>query len=242
MFAMESTETKLAIAMSAELENIDTACREAGGFIESRGLASCRFAILLGLREALANAIMHGCGNDRALAVRTELECLDGSIHVAVEDEGSGFDWSNAGTTIPDPWCMGGRGLPIIMGYFDEVTFNESGNAIRFSKQCRSQEGMSIIKRDGDTAIVGPGQDVVASMADNLKMDLKDLLDEGVNEITIDMRGVDLVDSIGIGLLIATHNSLADLDGALKLTNVSGDIANLFGKMRLDKHFQVETA
>lgn len=242
MFSVDATSTTLAIVMSAELEYIDAACMEASGFIDGHGLGSCRFAVLLGLREALANAIIHGSGSDAARTVRLELACAGNVIHVSVEDEGSGFDWASAGTAVPDPWSMGGRGLPIIMEYFDEMAFNESGNAIRFSKQCRSQPGMSIIKRDGDAAVVEPGRDIVATMADDLKKDLKELLNEGVNEITIDMQGVDLVDSIGIGLLIATHNSLTDLDGALRLTNVNGDIANLFGRMRLDKHFRIVTA
>lgn len=101
---------------------------------------------------------------------------------------------------------------------------------------------MSIMKRAGGSAVVTPRQDIVAPVADDLRQELRSLLQDGVTHIDIDMENVDLVDSIGIGLLIATHNSLAEGKGALRLTNVNQDIASLLGKMRLDKHFHVRTA
>jgi anti-anti-sigma factor len=49
-----------------------------------------------------------------------------------------------------------------------------------------------------------------------------------------------VVDSSGIGLLIATHNSLKTKGGSLRVANASPDILNLFKAMRLDRHFTVE--
>lgn len=136
MFACTCSEGRLSIAMSAELRNIDAACREAECFIDDNDLASNRFAVLLGLREALTNAIVHGSCNDKDLPVRLELKCVNTAIHIQVEDQGGGFDWLNASTTPPsDPRKIDGRGLAIIHEYFDEVGFNEVGNAIRFSKK-----------------------------------------------------------------------------------------------------------
>ena len=44
----------------------------------------------------------------------------------------------------------------------------------------------------------------------------------------------------GIGLLIATHNSLKAKGGRLRVVNVSPEILNLFKAIRLDRHFAVE--
>ena len=55
----------------------------------------------------------------------------------------------------------------------------------------------------------------------------------------MDLDGVELIDSIGMGLLIAAHNSLMKNGGKLKVVNPSEDILRLLRTMRLDKHFEV---
>ena len=89
---------------------------------------------------------------------------------------------------------------------------------------------------------VKPGKDIVASMAEEFRGKLLKLVKQGIKEITIDLDNVEMVDSVGLGVLIATHNSLDDAGGGLKLKNVSDDIYNLMKTMRLDQHFDVITA
>ena len=99
------------------------------------------------------------------------------------------------------------------------------------------------IVRDSDNkAEVKPNGDVVASSADELRSELKKLVGEGVSELTLNMMGVEVVDSIGLGLLISTYNSLARAGGNLSVVNVSQDIQDLFKNMRLDRHFTVTGA
>ncbi len=98
---------------------------------------------------------------------------------------------------------------------------------------------MSEISREEGSTVIKPGQDVVASMARELREELKGLVAEGVQDMTMDLQGVEMVDSIGIGLLIAAHNSLAKSGGKLKVTNASPDIFKLLKTMRLDQHFEI---
>jgi anti-anti-sigma factor len=79
-------------------------------------------------------------------------------------------------------------------------------------------------------------------MASGFKTELKTLLDAGVRALTIDLVGVEMVDSVGLGIFIATHNSLNKAGGKLTVSGVSADIASLFRTMRLDKHFTVVAA
>jgi anti-anti-sigma regulatory factor len=51
-----------------------------------------------------------------------------------------------------------------------------------------------------------------------------------------------MVDSVGIGVIIATHNSLDQKGGKLRVINIADDIYGLFSTMRLDRHFSVEKA
>jgi len=98
---------------------------------------------------------------------------------------------------------------------------------------------MSEILRENDRTTIRPQTDVVASMAGEFKSELKVLLDEGVKDLTIDLAGVEMVDSVGLGVLIATHNSLRQKGSRLVVRNASEDIQMLFKTMRLDRHFTV---
>lgn len=98
---------------------------------------------------------------------------------------------------------------------------------------------MSDVIRENECATIRPQSDVVASMAQDFKAELKGLLEAGVRQLTVDLDAVEMVDSVGLGIFIATHNSLHKMGGSLTLVNVSADIAMLLRTMRLDKHFTV---
>ena len=101
---------------------------------------------------------------------------------------------------------------------------------------------MSIINKNGTQVVVKPGRDVVASMANEFRAELNAQIQESPQELVIDLAGVEMVDSVGIGVIIATHNSLDQKGGKLKVINIADDIYGLFSTMRLDRHFSVEKA
>ena len=101
---------------------------------------------------------------------------------------------------------------------------------------------MNKIIKEGDKTIVRPGMDVVASMAEDFKNELLSIITESEGKIVIDLAGVDMVDSIGIGVIIAAHNTLNQAARKLKVVNVSKDIYGLFSTMRLNRRFTVEAA
>lgn len=83
--------------------------------------------------------------------------------------------------------------------------------------------------------------DLVASELGPIRAQLKTLVDQGVSSLEIDMAKVRMVDSMGIGLLVAAHNSLSRRGGALRVKNLSDDLVRLFKSMRLDQRFQLVT-
>lgn len=99
---------------------------------------------------------------------------------------------------------------------------------------------MSEIIRDNDQVVIKPGIDVVASMADDFKAELNLLVQESSGGFVIDLDGVEMVDSVGIGVIIATHNTLNKDGRKLKVVNIGHDIYNLFSTMRLNRHFTIE--
>ncbi len=239
MFSVTRSEHGIACRMSAELANIDRASEETSNLLQRHSLEACSFAVLLGMREALSNAVLHGSGANPEKSVHYALELHDGTIILRVQDEGEGFAWRDAACQVPEPSSTRGRGMAILHRYFDEVAYNEPGNVIVLTKHFQKGACMSDIQNTGNAAVVKPGRDIVSSMANEFKSELKGLVDQGVKELTMDLNGVEMIDSIGMGLLIAAHNSLVKAGGKLRVINPTQDILGLMRTMRLDKHFEV---
>ncbi len=95
------------------------------------------FEVDLALREALANAVVHGCTRDTRKMVQLCVVCDESQgILIVIRDPGSGFD-PNA---IPSP-VLGqnihsshGRGVFLINQLMDEVRFARGGTEIRMRK------------------------------------------------------------------------------------------------------------
>ena len=94
-------------------------------------------------------------------------------------------------------------------------------------------------KRKSANNVIKPDRDIVASGAEDLKMKLLEMVKKGLKELIIDLSNVEVVDSVGLGVVISTHNSLNTAGGKLKVVNASEDIFRLFQTMRLDQHFKV---
>jgi anti-sigma B factor antagonist len=67
----------------------------------------------------------------------------------------------------------------------------------------------------------------------SLQPALKKEIAEGVREIVFDLAATTMLDSTGIGLLVAASNSLAAVQGAVRMVNVSPDILKLLQNMKL---------
>jgi anti-sigma B factor antagonist len=97
---------------------------------------------------------------------------------------------------------------------------------------------MNIMRDDTQVEVQLDG-DLVSTATDRVREELKKVLGEKVTELTLNMSDVTVVDSVGLGLVIALHNSLVKVGGTIKVKNVSRDIMELFRSMRLDRHFSV---
>ncbi|MFW5838240.1 MAG: STAS domain-containing protein [Desulfovibrionaceae bacterium] len=98
---------------------------------------------------------------------------------------------------------------------------------------------MSDVTHSENTITVKPGRDIVAAMVQDFRVELKELVSQAPEQLVIDLEGVQMIDSMGIGLLISAHNSLSKEGKSLKLVNASDNIMGLFRSMRLDQHFMI---
>jgi anti-anti-sigma factor len=99
---------------------------------------------------------------------------------------------------------------------------------------------MTVVTREDNKALVRPsGDTIVAATIPELRTKMRGIVDEGVRELVIDLAAVRMVDSSGLGLLIAAHNSLRKMGGQLAVINASTDLLELFRSMRMHQHFSV---
>lgn len=95
------------------------------------------------------------------------------------------------------------------------------------------------IHREGPRARVALPEKLTATEVPELQVALKAEIAAGVTEVIIDMSATTLIDSMGIGLLIATSNSLVASQGRIQLDSVVPDIFNLLRSMRLVERLHV---
>ena len=69
---------------------------------------------------------------------------------------------------------------------------------------------------------------------------LQEFLDGIAAPKVIDFKGLEYISSAGLGVLLKTQKRVFDSSGALKLTNVSKHIGDVFNYSGLDQIFDIE--
>lgn len=237
---VEPLSDGLMIRFPASLTMVDLACASVGDKMRNWGLKNLWFPVHLILREVLNNGVIHGCHEDKDLEVGVEIRKEEPYLKIRVWDEGPGFDWKEVLARPEDPDQDNGRGFPILSNYTDHFDFNSQGNEITIKIEIPEQEMKIVdIQEIEGWTVVRPQQDVVSTVAADLRKELKNLVDSGKKKIEIDLLKVGIMDSMGLGLLIALHNSLKDKGGNIRVVNLSPELMELFKNMRLDRHFEV---
>ena len=80
---------------------------------------------------------------------------------------------------------------------------------------------------------------MTAILVPELQADLKEMMNKGAREVVFDLTNTAMLDSSGMGLLIAAANSLAASGGKVRVTNVCPDIFRLLQSMRLTARLNV---
>lgn len=85
------------------------------------------FHVALAVREAAANAVMHGNHCDPAKHIQVSMENTGTELRIVIADEGEGVDPEQ----LPDPLaqenllCGSGRGIFLIRSLMDEARFRQ---------------------------------------------------------------------------------------------------------------------
>ncbi len=138
-FRVEDLIVRLEMTLPADVEAISPAVDRIMEMVRRTGCVEGKhFEIDLAIREAIANAIVHGCKGDREKMVQVCAACeQDKGILIVVRDPGPGFDPGK----IPSPtvgknlYYNHGRGIFLINQLMDEVRFEKGGTEIHMLKK-----------------------------------------------------------------------------------------------------------
>ena len=136
--------------VSSRFENIEVAERALVDLCRQAGLADDdSYWLVTALREAAANAILHGNRQDPELRTSIDYRIQNGEVTIRVEDEGDGFDLDE----VPDPTNPdhllrpSGRGIFYMRQFMTRVEFSRapSGGTVvemarRFELETRSSD------------------------------------------------------------------------------------------------------
>ncbi|MDK2957364.1 MAG: serine/threonine-protein kinase RsbW [Desulfovibrionales bacterium] len=127
---IQQSGRKLEATLEANLKAVEKFCCVVKKFLAQHAKDVNHFTVLLLIREAVNNAVLHGSQHIPGAKVLVRLEYEVGQVLLTVRDSGPGFDWRAALEKKMEPLAETGRGLPILRSYAASVQYNEAGNEL----------------------------------------------------------------------------------------------------------------
>jgi len=129
----------LKLSIPGDVKAIDPAVEKIMWVVNRMGCATGKeFEVETALREALANAVVHGCGENPRKQVEFLVACnAEKGVTIVVRDPGGGFDPGK----VPSPvegdqlYSVHGRGIYLINQLMDDVRFEKGGSEIHMRKE-----------------------------------------------------------------------------------------------------------
>jgi serine/threonine-protein kinase RsbW len=228
------------------LAEVESLCLKIRALLQSNDLVEACFCVELLARECLNNAVIHGNRGDAGKLIELSLCVGRKYLRLQVGDEGPGFAWPEMRRKRLDTVAPSGRGLKLYELYARRVQFNRSGNRITLWIGKKNQRGrgncemagyvMEQNDLQGSVRLIG---DLTAALVPDLQAGLREMLSKGARDLVFDLESTAMLDSSGMGLLIAAANSLAPNGGKVRVTNVCPGIFRLLQSMRLTARLNV---
>jgi serine/threonine-protein kinase RsbW len=138
-FDPDSLVLEIDMKLSADVSEITPLVTHVMEMARQAGCAQGKeFEVETALREALANAVKHGCSHDATKEVRCQVICdLERGMLIVVSDPGEGFDPATVASPIhgQNLYLEHGRGIYLINRLMDEVHYERGGTEIHMLKK-----------------------------------------------------------------------------------------------------------
>jgi stage II sporulation protein AA (anti-sigma F factor antagonist) len=90
------------------------------------------------------------------------------------------------------------------------------------------------------TAVIYPGPYLNQLRGEDIENLCRELLANGVRHIVINFEETELINSIGISILLGVIEAVNEVDGVLMLSNLSTSNRELFEMLGLSSHIRIE--
>lgn len=92
---------------------------------------------------------------------------------------------------------------------------------------------------EASQVLITPGKEITASTIDAVKQEIAGQVHDDTMQVRLDLKNVEVIDSMGLSLLIGMHTAMQSKGGELLVMNTPWTIFELIKDMRLDKHMNV---
>lgn len=143
MFRITDTSSGFRVQMSSRLDLIDRADELLTQRLQHCAAKLDSFAVRILLREALLNAVMHGGRHSEDNPIDLDVTLDADGLTLSVTDRGPGFDWRRRLDRL-DVLADGGRGIPLMGIYADEMQYDSGGNRLTLRKRAVREDAMTL--------------------------------------------------------------------------------------------------
>jgi len=137
-FDANRLDRRLSAVIAADADAIALFTDQVMMLLQNLPMDGKSFEIEMALREALANAVLHGCQSDAQKRVECTVACeQDGGILIIVRDPGKGFDPLTVQSPLVAENILAehGRGIFLMNMLMDEVRWERGGTEIHLRKK-----------------------------------------------------------------------------------------------------------
>lgn len=241
---------RLDLALESEIDSASLAELLVCSFAQAAGYNehACQ-EIGLAVREAVANAALHGNHCDAGKAVSLTAELQSAGLAISVRDEGEGFNLEAVKNPLDSANLLqdSGRGIFLVRSCMDEFSVRKNGArgteimmVKHFSKEVQSMNLTENRRQvDGVTVVDVSGRIVLGEESSMLRESLKELAGSGQKKVLLNLAGVSYIDSSGLGALVSGFTTIAGQQGQLKLLNLTNKVHDLLQITKLLTVFEV---
>lgn len=98
------------------------------------------------------------------------------------------------------------------------------------------------VRRDGETAVVYANEYLNKITGEKIERECRQRIDEGCTRLLVSFRDTEIVNSIGISILLGVIDAASGANAEVIFTDVNEDTAQLFDSLGLTRHAKVVAA
>jgi len=226
------------------------------GFLAEAGLnPKLVFNIILSVSEAFTNALEHGNKFMANKQIKVAIDINDRIVIADITDEGEGYSNESAADRLRNPTDEGGRGIGLMKAFADDINYlidDRTGGtrvSMRFSRENYQkikgvagnlEDKMEVKKREeGQIAVLQLSGRLDLGNGNKLKEEVKGILNSGKVCIHLNLKGVEFVNSSGLGALVSIMKETRIHRGRLTLSDMADYVREIFDITQLSHIFEI---